>query len=523
MDEYAEYELQIKNRYSDDKAKELLTKHNAYIRTVISDQGTEYAKLVQMGFFSGSHETVRIPELKECLDYLKHGLDIPLIENKCKENTVLQKVRDSLICSILSVTANPESNYLYGPTIRVLMKILDFYDIVIRTIKEVPPYYHKYRYERYVEQCISSGGLFLVPTFASIGATDLLKLRAYPLFPIGLNIKLEFVDEFYQTPIEFFVHDINHSRRMYESNLIDIKKNGINIDDQSQVTEYYNGSLKCINKIIDILKNVIKSSDQPNVKQITVPVLSPDGSRQTKQQNHLDVEDYSTLDISTPIDLGYAQIIKIIVFEITHEDALPMREDVICSTILRNSGIETAFPRLSQEGKVITSIERGGSILGFVKYKLRNGFFDSIDNPLDVVVKHYYRTDKQIAIATQILLSRLCTNTVSNNSPDYNRILINITDKEGLNLPVNKDLLSKYMPEILADQKYGDMTENDVNEMRKKNNIHTQNAYTGDRPAPITEQGNLLAKLGGKTARRRHRVTKRRGLRSSFKEHVQVK
>jgi hypothetical protein len=505
MNPYLEYDKQMTERYSDAKIKPVKDKHETYIRKIVEDQGAEYNKLIEMGFFSGSHETIQIMELKECVDYLKHGLDIQFIEDKCRENKVLQKLRDSLLCSILAVTANPESNYLYGPTIRTLMKILDFYDIVIRSIKEVPPYYHKYRYERYAEYCISQEGLFIIPTFAYIGATDLLKLRAFPLFAVGLNIKLEFVDEFYQSPSEFFLHDINHTRRMYESNISDMEKNGVDKTDQSQVTEYYNQSSACVNKLMSILKNTIKAKEQPqpNVSQISVPTISPDGSIQTKTVYHLEMDDYSKIDISTPIDFGYAQVIKIIVFEITHEDALPMREDVICSTILRNSGIETAFPRISQEGKIITSIEHGGSILGFVKYKLRNGFFDSIDNPLDVVVKHFYRTDKQIAIATQILLAKMCGNVIANNSPDYERIIINITDKSGLNLPVSKDLLNNFIPEILSDEKYGDLTEEDVNKVREKNNIMTTNLYTGERPKPVTEQGNLLAKLGGKNTKRR--------------------
>ena len=304
---------------------------------------------------------------------------------------------------------------------------------------------------------------------------------------------------------------------MYESNIIDMEKNGVDKRDQSQVTEYYNQSFGCLKKLMSIMKNTIKSKEQPNVSQIFIPTIYPDGSKEFKSVYHLEMDDYSNIDISTPIDLGYSQLIKIIVFEITHEDSLPMREDVICSTILRNSGIETAFPRISQEGKIITSIEQGGSILGFVKYKLRNGFFDSVDNPLDVVVKHFYRTDKQIAIATQILLAKMCGYVVANNSPDYDRIMINITDKEGLNTPVNQELLDKFeeFNSILINEKYGDLTEGDVNKIREKNKIMKPNLYTGDRPKPVTEQGNLLKKLGGKNTKR----TRRLALRNKTKKY----
>ena len=553
-EDYLEYERQMEARYSDDEIQVVEHKHEQYIRNIILNQGNEYNKLIDMGFFSGSHETIQIIELKDCVDYLTHGLSIQFIEDKCTENPVLRKLRESLSLSIFAVTS-PERNYLYGPTIRALMKILDFYDILIRSIREIPEYYHKYRYERYVEYCISSGGLFMIPTFASIGATDFLKLRAFPLFPVGLNIKLEFVDEFYQSPIEFFIHDINHSRRMYESNIRDMETKNVDTTDQENVTEYYKQSNDCVKKLMRIINNKINSkgmkahskvmkellhyhggeraaaslaggsnppilirADQAlarpaerahQVSQIDIPTIVPDGTIVTKPVYHLEMDDYSTIDKSTPIDLGYSQLIKIIVFEITHEDALPMSVDVICSTILRNSGIETDFSRVSPIGKIETSIELGGSILGFVKYKLRNGFFDSVENPLDFVVRHFYRTDKQIAIATQILLAKMCDNVVSNNSPNYERIMINITDKEGLNTPLTEDLLASFMPEILNNEKYGDLTEEDVNKLRLKIGRLAPNEYTGDRPKPVTEQGNLLEKLGTSTRRKRNKTKKK--------------
>jgi hypothetical protein len=509
---YLEYQRQIVEKYKEPAILEIKKRHEAYIRKIIENQEVEYHKLAEKGFFSNSHETVQIMELKDCVDYVKYGLTIDFINKICEENSILRNLRDSLSCSILSVTADPANNYLYGPTIRVIVKILDFYDIIIRSIKEVPPYYHKYRYERYIEHCISIGGLFIIPTFAYIGATDLLKLRPYPLFPVGLSITLQFVDEFFQSPIEFFTHDINHIRRMYEANIIDMKKNGIDNPTFVQMTEYYQRSKTCLDKILGILENKpVALSD--SVSSIEVPTITPRGEIKMTPQLHLTLEDYSTVEYETPIDMGYAQLIKIILFEITHEDALPMQEHVVCETILRNSGIETAFPRITvgDSAAISINLEKGGSILGFVKYKLRNGFFDSIEMPLDVVVKHYYRTDKQIAIATQILLAKLCNNRVSNTSPEYKRILINITDKSGLNKPVNPDLITHYMPEIITDPTYGDLTDEEINNMRREQGITEENLFTGERPKPVTEQGNLLGKLGGsKTRQKKGKMNKRK-------------
>lgn len=475
-----EYNNQMKEKYESNDPKLIIIKesHKVYVKTLINEGPKVYNQM--RSFFSNNPETTSVPELKWCLDYLIYGLDIPFIQNKCNENAVLLKLRDSLYLSILSVKTDTQKSYLYGPTIRVIMKIIEFYDILIRSIKVVPPYYHKYRYERYVEYCISmaNNGLFIFPTFEVLDATDLLKLRCYPMFPIGLSTTIIFVDEYDQTPIEFFIHDINHTRRMFDSNISDMKRNKIDTSSFHETSLYYDKSYKCLQEILYITRHTLDIPDT-NINN-----------------GHLDKIDYSKVSMTEAIDVGYAQLITIIIFEITHEDAMPIQKDVICSTILRNSGIETVFPRINKQGKVFINIESGGSVLGFVKYKLRYGFFDNIDSLTDEIVGIRYRTDKQILIATQILLKKLCKRTVSINSDDYFRIIINITDKHGLNIPNHEDNLIKFK-NIKDDSIYGDFTINDVNRIRKLKGINIENLFTGDRPKDVTEQGtNLLTILG---------------------------
>jgi hypothetical protein len=285
----------------------------------------------------------------------------------------------------------------------------------------------------------------------------------------------------------------------------------IDINNFNEKLAYYDKSKECLDEVIYILNNTLENrpTTKTNVEQITIPQITQKGERKTTKVKHLSLDDYSKIDYTNPIDMGYSQIIKVILFEITHEDAMPMHKDIICSTILRNSGIETVFPRLDAKGKIIRSIEKGGSILGFVKYKVRNGFFDSIEMPLEVVAKYFYRTDRQITIATQILFKKLCGTVVPNGSPDHDRIMINITDKSGLNLPVNLGVVEQYAMEVLSNPLYGDIPETEVDILRKKNGIMESNLFTGERPKPITEQGNLLEKLGGAGRRTRKRRQKK--------------
>ena len=500
-EKYIEYKNQIKSKYAEPGMLAIIAEHKTYVKYIINNQGEMYSRLQ---FYDKNHETTQIPELGLCINYLKFGLNIPMIDSMCEENLILQNLRNSLLCTILSISADPESRYLYAPTFRAIIQILDFYDIIIRSITPVPAYYHKYRYQRYIEYCLSRPDLFLFPAFTSISATDLLILRPFPIFPVGINITLEEVDEYDQSPIEFFIHDINHTRRMFESNLVDMSKKGLDIGIPDVRLKYYEKSSECLDKILSIMRNTHKTNSGKDVITIKIPTIVPsrvDTIITKKDGLHLNMVDYSLIEQETPIDLGYSQIIKMIIFEITHEDAEPMQEDVICGIILRNSGIEVSFPRISTQAdkiSVVKNIEKGGSTLGFVKYKLRYGFYDTPDNPMDYVVRHYYRTDNQLAIATQILLKKLCNNPVQNGSPEYDRILINLTDKSGLNIPNHADLVKIYLPEVLKDPKFGDLTDEGVSALRQKYGIPIENSFTGDRPKPVTEQDDLLKKLGGK-------------------------
>jgi hypothetical protein len=480
--------------------KNIVDEHTKYVKDIINNQPTHYDKL--LSFFNGSYETTTIPELKLCIDYLKIGLTIDFINRKCTENNILNKLRESLYCSIFAITSDEKNSYFYGPTIRVIFKILDFYDIIIRSIKNIPNYYHKYRYERYLEYCISCAkkGLFIFPTFYNIGATDLIKLRPYPIFPVGLCITLNYVDEFLQSPSEFFIHDINHIRRMFESNISDMVEKNIDIDNFNSKLQYYNESYECLQQIMKIIKCTIQSRNIDENDNNYIQIYKFDKSTNKKELTkigHLFKNNYSDIDYDEPIDTGYAQLIKIIIFEITHEDAMPLQKDVICKAIQRQSGIDVLFPRINTSGKITINSEKSGSILGFVKYKLRYNFFDTDENPLDMIVNLNYRTDKHICIAVQILLKKLCNTTL--DEQEYYNLIINIIDKSGLNTPVHSDILNILMPEILSDKLYGDYSNEEIEYIKSMTiNSYNINNFTGIRPNDVSEQGNLITKIGGK-------------------------
>lgn len=483
---YEEYEESMIARYKEAEIQPIIIEHAEYIQSIIKNQ-----KVLYMDALLQLKDTQSISQLRLCVEYLKYGLKTSFIEQLCSINSILNKSRESLYCSILAINMNEETSYLYGPTIRLIFKILEFYDIIIRSLRDFPPYYHRYRYERFIEYCIQFPELVLVPTFYNIGATDLLKLRPYPIYPIGISTTILHVDEYLQTPSEFFVHDINHIRRMHENNISDMKRRGI-----TDSISYYDQSKLCLDKIMTIMNNKIKKGPV-----ITIPQIKDKGIIE-KEAFHMNTT--KSIDYDTPIDAGYSQIIKIIVFEIIHEDALVMQEDVICSTILRNSGFKTIFPTIGTNGIVKNSIVSGGSILGFVRYKLRYGFLDTVTSVNENIVKMFYRTDKQIFNATRILLTKLCGVTIDEKTTD--RIILNIIDNSGLNKPEHPDILEVLMPTIITDEEYGDYTQKERDSIRTKYSLPLDYEFTGIRPQSIVEQRSMF----GGSKRKLKRIKKSR-------------
>jgi hypothetical protein len=252
------------------------------------------------------------------------------------------------------------------------------------------------------------------------------------------------------------------------------------------------------NNLIKVKIPKISNNNKPKCifETTNIPTIN-NNETVLKPYNQLIMDNYSQIPENCPIDFGYSQIIKIIVFEIVHEDALPIHPKVLCETIMRQSGNNPVFPRIkknntTQEAKVHFLDEQGGSILGFVKYKLRYGFFDTIDNINEKAVLLFYRTDKKIAIAAQILLKQLCDKTET-----IDDILVNVTDKIGLNEPVHPDHLDRDASKVEIEEKIflrvkiaGDLSNEEIDKLRSEKNL-PPNEFTGNRPAPLSELNNM--------------------------------
>lgn len=283
----------------------------------------------------------------------------------------------------------------YDDVIRFCAKFVDTIDIIIRKNQnsdeqnpdeQFPDYFHRKRYFYYMEYCISKfPDIILFTTFDNIGATDLIKTRCVPVFFIGISTTPSYADEFILTPSEFFFHDINHSRIIYQQDKAYIKENNIDklklIDSMVSSTEHYYNEIKKIDKKL----------------------------------------------------IG---LTKMLLFEIVHEDGFPLVHDKICERLLRKEGDDNVERMNGDEIKSVKKVT--ASTLGQTLFKLRCGFYDKELEPNKLIVDKTYRTSEKIVEAALAMLHIFKCSVVS--SEDL-KLLIN--QDTSLSNPLRKCLDGK--------------------------------------------------------------------------------
>jgi len=112
----------------------------------------------------------------------------------------------------------------YAPTMRWIARAMDFFDLVYfsehhKDSEPLQGLYFRDRFSYYYDYILSeSPKVYLFPTSCNMGATDLLKMRCSAIQPLGIEWNPVFVDEFKQSPCNFFWHDLNHARRIHQHN-----------------------------------------------------------------------------------------------------------------------------------------------------------------------------------------------------------------------------------------------------------------------------------------------------------------
>jgi hypothetical protein len=220
--------------------------------------------------------------------------------------------------------------------------------------------YHMYKYRYRMDEMLARVPQeILIPTFASLSATDLMKVRGVPLRFVGLSTEFVYVDEFEQSPEEFLMHDVNHSYRMME---------------EDEAYRAAHGQSKA-----DLLAH------QAAFIRFYLARIKPSAD-----------DDLKTRELK--------KIKKIIVFEVVHEEAKPFLPDVLLASIVKKEGGETRFEMPVIDKKtgyldIVDVVDTEINSLSYVRNKLLCGFYDRVDKQNVHIVNPAYRKSTFIAEA----------------------------------------------------------------------------------------------------------------------------
>ena len=173
------------------------------------------------------------PEFAPVVHKIKLELHTDEVDAACAADVALQTLRNHVDLQLASISFS-KSWYPYASTLKAIYAATQFFDVKVRTeYKKAHPessntvhaFYHAYRYLYFFDKLLDkTPDVIIFPTYMGWGSTDMLRMFGTSIYIVGVNFKTQFVDEFSQTPAEFFIHDINHIRRFWERNNIQFDK-----------------------------------------------------------------------------------------------------------------------------------------------------------------------------------------------------------------------------------------------------------------------------------------------------------
>lgn len=311
----------------------------------------------------------------------------------------------------------------YRPTIDAIERAISLFDTVDRLLNPdlVGELYHYDRYAYHRHKMMADPRTVIIPTLKSFGFNPLIEARSVPIGFIGVVTRGLRVDRHYQTPLDFWYHDLNHVRRMVEYLYQTLRQHKI-MTFEEEIQLYRS------------MDNFIQNTLMPHIQKVP---------------------------LSEREEFIKRALLRVLIFEIVHESALPADRQSIIDDLLRRPGIAQPFEvQLSeapgagfnqedlrtnsgnlvsgakqtmahQEGNPTVFIhyihDRALGLLANVYNKLTHGFFDDPDAPKNYVAPEEARTPERILEAAKSLFRIL----EFGNVPDDGTLLGWITAKNG--------------------------------------------------------------------------------------------
>lgn len=373
----------------------------------------------------------------------------------------------------------------YRPTVEVIVDMLAFIDIMCRSYKDKckgasNPYFHTRRYLYYLKFMLDQydKGHIVLPTYLSIGATDFVKIRCIPVYLLGSHPESEFADEYYNTPLDFFSHDVQHARRqLYYTEEQLYKLN--NKYERFKNHEKSRSPFDVDNTIIldDIEKKFDEFIDKMNTftqeKLLPLLLLPKDNIHKVPLNTYIPTYNAS-------LAKGLRSMIKMIMFELLHEAALVTLPEVMIKGILLNTHTTPIERFVARDNYTDAEniIYQDPTTLSNVLYKIQGTFFDTLEERQEVIVPVLYRNAVVVALAALQILTELSKLVPSEK--------LNLIDPELINIDKPDFMFNKLLH----------LTLNKKNRLQSTTGVAVEGSVDPNRVFTIREvidaNGNLL-------------------------------
>ena len=236
-------------------------------------------------------------------------------------------VSDQLIAALVGIQLETRFMYPYRTTIYVIQRMLSIIDRYHREKpdQELPPYYHNFRYQYYMTLLtdVRRNDIVMLPTCGNVSATGLIKIRCVPIHLLGVVNTPRYADQYWNSPLDFWAHDLNHARRtMLETDWYydtQIKHRSYNTQ-----RNYFSlpSKFEFYKEMADFTKNVI----------LPIITINKSWAHRKLIKEKIEVDTVTKYELEEYIDDGYKALMRLLIFEIVHEKAWP----ITTLSLLRN-------------------------------------------------------------------------------------------------------------------------------------------------------------------------------------------
>lgn len=378
------YETAIKIFTTKDYAP-IIKAHNEFVKKLSDDPLSWYFmakdRLKKYGL------TASFPEFEGVVAKLTQQIfQNPEYVSIIEADDTLKNMREIQVHSLVAIQTKNRYLWPYRATILVIEELLKIVDIISRKIRkgDAPKYYHNFRYRIYLTYLLDEAAPdnIVFPTIYPIGSTFLIKVRCAPIYFLGVSETFMHADQYSNSPLDFWAHDIQHARRLIQE---DRRYYDIIIKHSLYYTKRspfdYVSYDDFLNEMYAFTKTIL-------------PYILPKAGDDEKVA-------------------AYKQIKKLLVFEVIHEKSWPITKFSLCRNIPLGYDIFPIESLIGTENGGITTIDdkfQDPTTLSNLYHKLRKGFYNDVTNPDAKIVNPKYRTARDIATAANEFMEAIGCN-----------------------------------------------------------------------------------------------------------------